>query len=372
MIAPPTQAEINDSDAPKARPRELGIPFGILSPGKHNAITDVAGVKVGHTTVNTRPDVNTGVTVILPHSENPFTHRVPAAVHVGNGFGKAVGFTQIEELGELETPIALTNTLGIHRVADALADYVLALPGNENVRSVNPVVGETNDGRLNHIREKNVNTDHLLQAIASASDGPVTEGNVGAGTGTVAYGFKGGIGTSSRKLPQHLGGYTVGVLVQTNFGGILSVAGIPIGEKLGVHYLAGDDLSAADGSLMIIVATDAPLDSRNLKRLASRSLYGMARTGGFASNGSGDYVIAFSTNQDSRINRNQKSKTDTTKPLRNDEITPLFLAVTEATEEAIINSLFLAKTTTGYKNRTIPALPIPETLDILRQHQIIK
>lgn len=360
----------NDSDTPRARARDLGITPGILSPGPWNAITDVAGVRVGHQTIIRGDDIRTGVTVVFPHEENPFIHRVPAAAYVGNGFGKAVGFTQVQELGEIETPIALTNTLSIHSVGNSLADYVLSLPGNEKVRSVNPVVGETNDALLNDIRQKIVTAEDLQAAIAAAKSGPVEEGNVGAGTGTVAFGYKGGIGTSSRKLPKKLGDYTVGVLVQSNFGGVLTVNGAPVGEGLGQHYLAGEDLTSSDGSIMILVATDAPLDARNLERLAKRAFMAIARTGGFASNGSGDYVIAFSTHPDVRIDTRKKSTTDTVTLLRNSEMTPLFLATVEATEEAILNSLFQAETLTG-NGRTIQALPIPETIAILKKHGAI-
>jgi D-aminopeptidase len=257
-------------------------------------------------------------------------------------------------------------------VADALADFVLSLPGNESVRSVNPVVGETNDGRLNDIRAKRIHREHVMEAIANAHAGPVEEGNVGAGTGTVAFGFKGGIGTSSRRLPVKFGGYTVGVLVQSNFGGILSIAGAPVGEELGVHYLAGEDLDPADGSIMIIVATDAPLDARNLERLAKRAFMAIARTGGFASNGSGDYVIAFSTHPEVRIDTRQSTPTDRVTLLRNSETTPLFLAAVEATEEAILNSLFKAETMTGSRTTTVEALPLDRTLEILRKYQQLR
>src|SRR5690625_1287179 len=360
-----------NSEVERPRARDLGVAPGILFPGTNNAITDVEGVRVGHETIAEGDDIRTGVTVIFPHDENPFRVRVPAAVFTGNGFGKAVGFTQVQELGELETPIALTNTLSIHDVASALADYVLELPGNENVRSVNPVVGETNDGLLNDIRKKIVKREHLDAAIAAAESGPVAEGNVGAGTGTIAFGFKGGIGTSSRKLPEKLGGYTVGVLVQSNFGGVLTIDGAPVGEELGVHYLAGRDLDPGDGSIMIIVATDAPIDARNLERLAKRAFMAIARTGGFASNGSGDYVIAFSTNPDVRIDTRQNTTTDSVTLLRNNEMSPLFMAAVEATEEAILNSIFKAETMTGTGGRTIEALPLNATLEILKQYNVI-
>lgn len=360
------------SDQARSRARALGIEPGILKPGIHNAITDVAGVKVGHRTIIEGDDIRTGVTVIFPHAGNPFLERVPAAVYVGNGFGKAVGFTQVQELGELETPVALTNTLSVYTVADALADYVLALPGNETVQSVNPVVGETNDSVLNDIRQKQVTHEHVRDAIAAASTGPVEEGRVGAGTGTQAFGFKGGIGTASRHLPEKFGGYKVGVLVQSNFGGVLTVDGAPVGEELGVHFLAGENLDPTDGSIMIVVATDAPLSARNLERLAKRAFMGIARTGGFASNGSGDYVIAFSTHPAVRIETRRETPTDQVTHLRNGEMTPLFLAAVEATEEAILNSLFQAETTTGAGGRIVEALPIDRTVDVLKKHGTIE
>lgn len=365
-------SDSNGSDQTRSRVRDLGIRPGVLHPGTHNSITDVAGVQVGHRTIIEGDDVRTGVTIIRPHAGNPFRERVPAAIYVGNGFGKLVGITQVRELGELESPIALTNTLSVHTVADALADYVLSLPGNEEVRSINPVVGETNDSRLNDIRKKAVARDHVMEAITAARAGPVEEGNVGAGTGTQAFGFKGGIGTSSRLLPKKLGGYTVGVLVQSNFGGILAVNGAPVGEKLGVHYLAGENLDPTDGSIMIVVATDAPLDARNLERLAKRAFMAIARTGGFASNGSGDYGIAFSTHPEVRIDLNRTAATDQVTLLRNSEMTPLFLAAVEATEEAILNSLFQARTMTGVNGNTVPSLPLDQTLQILRQHGLIE
>jgi D-aminopeptidase len=350
--------------AERSRPRDLGIAPGILTPGQWNAITDVEGVKVGHVTLIEGDNVRTGVTVILPHGENPFAERVPAAVYVGNGFGKAVGFTQVQELGELETPIGLTNTLSVFTVAEGLADYVLQLPGNDDVRSVNPVTGETNDGWLNDIRRRRVTKQHVFDAIASAASGPVAEGNVGAGTGTRALGFKAGIGTSSRVLPSPRGGYTVGVLVQSNFGGILTVDGARVGEKLGNHYLAGEVPYDVDGSIMIIVATDAPITSRNLERLARRAFLGIARVGGFASNGSGDYVIAFSTHPDMRRRPGSEGLMEDFSELKNDAMTPLFLAAVEATEEAILNSLFMAETMTGSRGRTQDALPIEEVMRI--------
>jgi len=373
----------------RERVRDLGINPGILPTGEWNAITDVYGVVVGHKTLVESDSIRTGVTAILPHDGNLFRDRVPAAVYVGNGFGKALGFTQVRELGELETPIALTNTLSIFNVAHGLADYVLSQPGNENVRSVNPVVGETNDGWLNDIRARVIDTKDIYDAIEEAESGPVAEGNVGAGTGTRALGFKGGIGTASRKIPESRGGYTVGVLVQSNFGGVLTINGAPVGEELGNHYMAGQvgsrrtTLSGTtteataendgydfdvDGSVMIIVATDAPLTSRNLERLAKRAFLGVARVGGFASNGSGDYVIAFSTHPGVRNNLNNSDPIREIKELDNSAVSPLFLAALEATEEAILNSLFMAETMKGHDGRIQEALPVDEVMDILKRY----
>ena len=355
----------------RMRARDLGITPGILTPGALNAITDVDGIRVGHRTLSRGSDIRTGVTVILPHDGNLYRERVPAAVYAGNGFGKALGFTQIQELGEIETPIGLTNTLSVHTVANGITDYILNLPGNERVRSVNPVVGETNDGRLNRIRARVVSEDDVKMAIESAAGGFVEEGNVGAGTGTRALGFKGGIGTSSRVLPEEKGGYTIGVLVQSNFGGILQIDGAPVGEELGNHYMAQDVPYDVDGSIMIILATDAPIESRNLERLAKRAFLGIARTGGFASNGSGDYVIAFSTHPDLR--RQVDDEPVTLNPsLNNASMTPLFLAAVEATEEAIYNSLFMAETMTGKEGFTQPALPIEEVIPILKKYSAIE
>jgi D-aminopeptidase len=359
---------INGQDSQRAR--DLGIKTGILTPGALNAITDVNGVKVGHHTRIEGDDIRTGVTVILPHDGNLFRDRVPAAVYVGNGFGKALGFTQVQELGELETPIGLTNTLSIFNVAHGLADYILNQPGNEQVRSVNPVVGETNDGWLNDIRQRVLTTDDVYRAIESASGGVVAEGNVGAGTGTRALGFKGGIGTSSRVLPADKGGYTVGVLVQSNFGGILTINGAPVGEELKNHYMANEVPYDVDGSVMIVIATDAPVTDRNLERLAKRAFLALSRVGGFASNGSGDYVIAFSTHPD--VRRGTGGLTQNITELRNDAITPLFLAAVEATEEAILNSLFMAETMTGTGGRVQQALPVEEIISILKKYNRIE
>jgi D-aminopeptidase len=352
----------------RGRARDFGIEPGILSPGEWNAITDVSGVKVGHTTLHRGENVRTGVTVILPHSGNLFLEKVPAAVSVGNGFGKALGFTQVQELGNLETPVALTNTLNVFSAAGALVEYMLSLPGNEEVRSVNPVAGETNDGWLNDIRGRQVQESDVLEALASASAGPVAEGNVGAGTGTLCLGFKGGIGTSSRVLSEARGGYTVGVLVQTNFGGILSINGAPVGEELNNHYMAALDAYKVDGSCMIVVATDAPLSSRNLERLARRTFLALGRVGSFMSNGSGDYAIAFSTHPDCRIPFRPGDVLRSVPELENDQLSPLFLAVVEATEEAIYNSLFMAEDMMGQKGRSVRALPIEQTLEILDRH----
>ena len=360
------------------RPRasDLGLKVGILPTGPLNAITDVAGVEVGHTTIINGDNVRTGVTAVLPHSGNLYRDKVPGAIFVGNGFGKLTGSTQVDEMGEIETPIVLTNTASVPRVADAVTTYILTLPGNENVLSVNPVIGETNDGYLNDIRGRHITPDDVFAAIKKAKTGPVEEGNVGAGTGTVAFGWKGGIGTSSRKLPQNLGGYTVGVLAQTNFGGVLSIAGAPVGQELGRYYLhdelqEGSGKDKADGSCMIVIATDAPIDARNLRRLAARAWLGMARTGSAASNGSGDYAIAFSTAPQLRIHTSGKALTRHVEVLANDAMSPLFLAVIEATEEAIYNSMFRATTMSG-NGHTVEGLPIDKTIEILSQHRSIK
>lgn len=364
----------------RPRAREAGVQVGVMSPGPLNAITDVAGVLVGQTTILRGDNIRTGVTAVLPHAHNLFREKVPGAVFVGNAFGKLAGSTQVNELGEIETPILLTSTLSVPRVADALIDYMLALPGNEEVLSINPVVGETNDGYLNDIRSRPITREDVFGAIRGAKSGPVEEGSVGAGTGTVAFGWKGGVGTASRKLPASLGGYTVGVLVQTNFGGVLSIAGAPVGKELG-RYEFRDQLEAsapsarrqdndANGSCMIVVATDAPVEARNLKRLAARAILGMARTGAGGSNGSGDYVIAFSTATDLRIRPGNANKASTATVLGNEAMSPLFLAVIEATEEAIYNSLFVATTVIG-RGHTVEALPVDKTLQIMREHRVL-
>jgi D-aminopeptidase len=354
------------ADAQSRRsPREMGVVVGVLPTGAGNAITDVAGVRVGQVTIVEGDSVNTGVTAILPHGGNVFQHKVPAAIVVGNGFGKLAGFTQVQELGELESPVVLTCTLCVPRVADAVLTYLLGLPGNENVRSANAVVGETNDGFLNDIRARPVRESHVLQAIADARGGPVEQGSVGAGRGTSAFGWKGGIGTSSRKLPEALGGWTVGVLVQSNFGGVLQVAGAPVGRELGRYYLRGAQdgpEESPDGSIMMVVATDAPLGHRNLERLARRALSGLARTGSSMSNGSGDYVIAFSTVS--------VAARDSVAPLGNGGVSPLFQAVIEATEESVYNSMFLATTVRGHRG-TRTALPLDSTEVVLRRYGVI-
>jgi D-aminopeptidase len=349
------------------RAADFGIRIGVMHPGKQNAITDVAGVKVGHTTLIKGDSVRTGVTAILPHEGNLFQQKVPAAVYVGNGFGKLAGITQIKELGYMETPIILTNTLSVATAINAVITYTLHQKGNEAVQSVNAVVGETNDGFLNDIRGRHITEYDVLNAINNASAGKVTEGNVGAGTGTVCFGFKGGIGTASRILPEALGGYTVGVLVQTNFGGVLTMDGVPVGEELKTYYLRELLTDKPDGSCMIVVATDAPLDARNLERLAKRAFMGMARTGGIASNGSGDYVLAFSTDS---LLRAPFSGPDILlqKLLNNDATSPLFMAAIEATEEAILNSLLAAETMKGKNGRTVEALPKDTLKDILRKY----
>ena len=364
----------------RPRVRDLGVQVGVLPPGPLNAITDVAGVKVGQTTLIRGENIRTGVTAVLPHGGNLYKERVPGAIFLGNAYGKLAGSTQVNEMGEIETPILLTATDSVPRVADAAITYTFGLKGNENVLSVNPVVGETNDGWLSDIRSRPIAPEDVFAAINNASAGPVEEGVVGAGTGTVAFGFKGGIGTSSRVLPASLGGYTVGVLVQTNFGGNLIVAGVPIGNELGQFYpkISSDGNKApgsgarpetVDGSCMIVVATDAPLDHRNLSRLAARAMMGLARTGSSGSNGSGDYVIAFSSSPEVRI----VAGDGVYRPkelLGNESMSPLFEAVIEATEEAIYNSMFRAHDVSG-NGHTVKALPLQETIDLLRKHNAI-
>lgn len=355
-------------EPPRKRARELGITPGILPTGQWNAITDVRGVKVGHVTLIEGEDIRTGVTAILPHDGNIFQEKVPAGIAVGNGFGKLMGFTQVEELGEIETPIILTNTLAVPAAADALIEWTLNQDGNEEVRSVNPVVGETNDGWLNDIRARVVTKSSVLEALENAESGPVEEGCVGAGTGTVCFGWKGGIGTSSRVLPKSMGGYTVGALVQSNFGGVLQMDGIPVGKKLRQYYLKDElDDASTDGSIIIVIATDAPLPDRNLLRLAKRGLAGLARTGASMSNGSGDYAIAFSAAEDVRRTPARRGKVWAYPEVPNDLTSPLFQAAIEATEEAIYNSLCMATTMTGYRGRRVEALPLDE-LVLLARH----
>jgi D-aminopeptidase len=369
---------LSSSAAQRPRARDVGIRPGVFSSGRHNAITDVAGVRVGHTTVTRGDSVRTGVTAILPHGGNLFRDRVPAGVHVGNGFGKLLGVTQLSELGELETPILLTCTLCVWRAADALVSWMIEQPGMTNVRSINPFVGETNDGTLNAIRSRPIRPEDVRAALDGASEGPVEEGAVGAGAGTIAFGWKGGIGTSSRVLPPTLGGWTVGVLVQSNYGGVLQILGAPVGKELGRYAFRqqvdttsrrDDDIDAenADGSIMIVVATDAPLSDRNLRRLAARGIMGLSRTGSSASNGSGDYVVAFSTS--SRVRRAWDTPRLTVDELANEETTALFQAVVEATEEAIYNSLLKATTVTS-NGRTVEALPIDRVREILAKYRV--
>ena len=367
---------------PNARPRasDLGLKVGILPTGPLDAITDVAGIEVGHTTILRGDNIRTG-DAVLPHSGNLYREKVPGAIFVGNGFGKLAGSTQVDEMGSIETPILLTSTTSAPRAADALIGDMLALPGNDDVLSINPVVGETNDGYLSDIRGRHITPDDVFAAVKNAKGGPVQEGAVGAGAGTVVFGWKGGIGTSSRRLPANLGGYTVGVLVQTNFGGVLTIASAPVGQELGQYYLrkelqqasggGGTGKDKADGSCMIVVATDAPLDALNLKRLAARALLGVARTGSSASNGSGDYAIAFSTAPQVRIHANDKALTRNLEVMTNDAMSPLFLAAIEATEEAVYNSMFKATTMTG-NGHTVEALPIEKTVDLLKEHRLIK
>lgn len=357
---------------PRKRITEYGVKIGVLPAGKYNAITDVRGVAVGHTTLVKSDSIRTGVTAILPHGGNLFQQKVPAAVFIGNGFGKLAGTTQIQELGNIESPIILTNTLSVATAIDAVITYTLNQKGNENVQSVNAVVGETNDGHLNDIRGRHVKETHVLQAINGATTGPVTEGNVGAGTGTVCFGFKGGIGTASRVIPKSLGGYTVGVLVQTNFGGVLQIDGTPVGEELAKFYLSDRLNETPNGSCMIVVATDAPLDARNLERLAKRAFMGLAKTGGIASNGSGDYVIAFSADSTVRVQHNNSEKLQKLALLPNDDTSPIFMAAIEATEEAILNALFMAETVKGKGNRTIEALPLDKVIPILKKYKSIQ
>jgi D-aminopeptidase len=374
-----TSAAFGQITTPNDRPRasDLGLKVGILPTGPLDAITDVAGVRVGHTTIIRGDDVRTGVTAVIPHAGNLYREKVPGAIFVGNGFGKLSGSTQVDELGNIETPILLTNTESVPQVADALTSYMLNLAGNEDVLSVNPFVGETNDGYLNDIRGRHITPEDVFAAIKNAKSGAVEEGAVGAGTGTVAFGWKGGIGTASRRLPGTLGGYTVGILVQTNFGGVLTIAGAPVGRELRQYYLRqelqqqGNGRDRGDGSCMIVIATDAPLGARNLKRLAARAWFGLARTGSAGSNGSGDYAIAFSTAPQVRVRANDKALTQQIEVLTNDAISPLFLAAIEASEEAVYNSMFRATTMTGH-GHTVESLPLAKTIQILKKYGAIK
>ena len=366
VMAPASNGE------PRPRAREIGLSFGVLAPGPLNAITDVAGVTVGHRTIVRGEGIRTGVTAIRPHAGNMFRQKVPAAIEVGNGFGKLTGTTQVNELGTLETPIVLTNTLSVFAAADALVDWVLSRDGNETVRSVNPVVGETNDGYLNDIRRRIVSRADVFAALNSAHGGPVLEGSVGAGTGTRCLGFKGGIGTSSRRLPAALGGHTIGVLVQSNFGGILTIDGAPVGKELGRHALSNVTRipSATGGSCIIVVATDAPLDARQLGRVARRALLGLAAVGSPMNHGSGDYVIAFSVAEVVRQRRDGSPQS----PARvaDKSLSPLFQATRETTAEAIVNSLLAATSVTGFRGRTSEAIPIDRVIEICKRYGAIQ
>ena len=378
-------ATVSAQDA-RVRARDLGIAPGIFATGEHNAITDVEGVRVGHATVREGDTIRTGVTAILPHAGNAYLSRVPAAIDVGNGFGKLAGSTQVAELGELETPILLTCTLCVWKAADAMAEWMLRQPGMEKVQSINPVVGETNDGGLNDIRARPITAAHVRQALEGAQGGAVAEGSVGAGTGTVAFGWKGGIGTSSRKLPASLGGWTVGVLVQSNYGGVLQMGGVPVGRELGQYAfknaLTANDVpmrgelarwtrdpadDRGDGSVIVVIATDAPLSDRNLRRLASRAMMGLGRTGSSASNGSGDYAIAFSTAND--VRRTFGAERLQTTELANDQTSALFQGSVDAVEEAVYNSLLMATTESG-NGQTVQALPLDKLRPLLRKYGI--
>lgn len=347
------------------RVRDYGIEIGVLKVGIKNAITDVKGVKVGHTTIIKDNNIRTGATAIVPHEGNIFQEKVPAAIYLGNGFGKLAGYSQVKELGNLETPIILTNTLSVANAMNGVITYTLSEPENADVRSVNAVVGENNDGRLNDIQGRHVSEDHILSAIHSASTENTAEGNVGAGTGTICFGWKGGIGTSSRVIPSSMGGYTVGVMVQSNFGGVFELAGVPVGKLMGKYPYKRQIEADSDGSCMIVVATDAPLSPRNLERLAKRAMLGLGKTGGIASNGSGDYVIAFSTYEGNRIPYRVSDSEMKITDLHNDRLTPLFLAAIEATQEAIYNSLFAAQTMEGANGNKVESIPIDEVLKIV-------
>jgi D-aminopeptidase len=368
-IATSTLSLAQPDASSRPRARDIGLAPGVLKPGPLNAITDVEGVLVGQVTIWEGENVRTGVTAILPHAGNLFQEKVPGAIHLGNAFGKLVGYTQVQELGLIETPIVLTNTLSVWKAADAVVTHLLALPGNQDVRSINPVIGETNDSYLNDIRGRHVEERHVLEALRGARGGPVAEGVVGAGTGTVAFGWKGGVGTSSRLLPESLGGYTLGVLVQSNYGGVLSMDGLPVGVELGRYYLK-DEVggSDADGSIMMVVATDAPVGAFGLARIAKRAMLGLSRTGATSSNGSGDYVIAFSTAPELRSAFESGAKTEGAPVLRNDDLSPLFQAAIEATEEAVYNSMLKAVDVAGRDGNRIEALPLDRLLEIGKKY----
>jgi D-aminopeptidase len=373
-LTPSAGGEEDSLSAPRPRLRDLGLRLGVVPPGPLDAITDVDGVQVGHRTVIAGDGVRTGVTAVLPHGGNLFADKVPGAVFVANGFGKAAGFLQVAELGTIETPIVLTNTLAVGTAVEAVVAWTLAQPGNEEVRSVNAVVGETNDGWLNDIRALPVTGEHVLEAIAAAKGGPVATGSVGAGTGTRALGWKGGIGTASRRLPASLGGWTVGALVQSNFGGILTVDGVPVGRELGRWSYREEmgagapspDAPPGDGSIMIVLATDAPLSAHSLERLAKRAVLALGRVGSFMSNGSGDFVIAFSTAQ--TIPHAPPDPVLVRRELANDALSPLFLATVEAVEEAILDSLVTATTVNGRDGHTADAIPLDDLRRVLRRH----
>ena len=366
--------QLSAQDA-RPRAREIGVAPGVFSPGPGNAITDVKGVSVGHRTIMEGDNIRTGVTVVVPHQGNLFQDKVPGAVFVGNAFGKLAGSTQVDELGTIETPIGLTNTLGVGAVMDGLVRWTLDRPGNETVRSVNALVGETNDSGLNDIRGQHVRPQHALDALKSAATGQVQEGSVGAGTGTQAFGWKGGMGTSSRVLDARYGGYTVGVIVQANYGGVLMMDGAPVGKLLGRYSYRPAVQQAVgpaerdhhgDGSCMIVVATDAPIDARDLKRLAAPAVYGLARTGSSYSNGSGDFAIAFSTAADLRTRFDSSAVVSRT-ILPSDAVSPLFQAALEATEEAVYNALLKATTVTSRLGKS-EAIPVDRVKEILSRY----
>lgn len=370
-LAQPLSAQELKTRESRPRLEDLGINIGILQRGKLNAITDVEGISVGHRTRIEGTSVRTGVTAILPHQENVFLRKVPAAIHVANGFGKFLGLSQVEELGVLETPIILTNTLSTFAAADGLVGWTLKQPGCEKVRSVNPVVGECNDGFLNDIRSRRIGIEDVELALQACSSGSVAEGCVGAGTGTRCMGWKGGIGTSSRVLPESLGGYTIGVLVQTNFGGSLTVDGVPVGRRLGKYYLKDQVKQQEHGSCIVVVATDAPLDARRLSRLARRAPLGLAAVGSPISHGSGDYVLAFSTASSLRTSYIAKKEVrlETQDVLRDDQLSPLFQAVRDATEEAVVNSMLQAEMTVGHEGRQTEAIDPERVREIYFEHQ---